>query len=146
MGGVVWSQNKKREKQGPLSFKIVVKASKWQNSCNSSIVHDKKALQIILSTLLQFNFTWKQRPKFSSFHLILQHWSAMYLLHSPMESFCKYYKKRAITDSSKYTIQHNWTKMTTIQLVPHAFSSASKVTVSPFQQSPNKYFFVSKMR
>ena len=33
--------------------------------------------------------------------------------------------------------------MTTIQSVPHAFSSASKVTVSPFQQSPNKYFFVS---
>ena len=28
--------------------------------------------------------------------------------------------------------------MTTIQLVPHAFSSASNVTVSPFQQSPNK--------
>ena len=54
MGGVVWSQKKKK---GPLSFKIVVKASKWQNSCNSSIVHDKKSLQIILSTLLQFNFT-----------------------------------------------------------------------------------------
>ena len=28
--------------------------------------------------------------------------------------------------------------MTTIQSIPHAFSPASNVTVSPFQQSPNK--------
>ena len=36
--------------------------------------------------------------------------------------------------------------MTTIQSIPHAFSSASNVTVSPFQQGPNKYFFVSSTR
>ena len=36
--------------------------------------------------------------------------------------------------------------MTTIQLVPHAFSSASNVTVSPFQQSPNTSSYLAKMR
>ena len=85
-------------------------------------------------------------PKFPSFQLILQHWSAMHLLHYPMESCSKYYKKRAITESSKYTIQHNLTKMTTIQSVQHAFSSASNVTVSPFQQSPNTSLYIAKMR
>ena len=36
--------------------------------------------------------------------------------------------------------------MTTIQSVPHAFSSASNVTVSPFQQSPNTSSYLAKMR
>ena len=36
--------------------------------------------------------------------------------------------------------------MTAIQSVPHAFLSASNVTVSPFQQSPNTSSFLAKMR
>ena len=36
--------------------------------------------------------------------------------------------------------------MTTIQLVPHAFSSTSNVTVSPFQQSPDTSSYLAKMR
>ena len=36
--------------------------------------------------------------------------------------------------------------MTTVQSVPHAFSSASNVTVSPFQQSPNTSSYLAKMR
>ena len=36
--------------------------------------------------------------------------------------------------------------MTIIQSVPHAFSSASNVTVSPFQQSPNTSSYLAKMR
>ena len=36
--------------------------------------------------------------------------------------------------------------MTTIQSIPHAFLSASNVTVSPFQQSPNTSSYLAKMR
>ena len=36
--------------------------------------------------------------------------------------------------------------MTAIKSVPHAFLSASNVTVSPFQQSPNTSSFLAKMR
>ena len=36
--------------------------------------------------------------------------------------------------------------MTAIQSGPHAFLSASNVTVSPFQQSPNTSSFLAKMR
>ena len=36
--------------------------------------------------------------------------------------------------------------MTTVQSAPHAFSSASNVTVSSFQQSPNTSSYLAKMR